>query len=58
MNKEDFIQEVKMEWLNDEVELDTDEETVEARAYARGWNACQKEILNNIDKAFSNKEVE
>ena len=52
MDKEKFIQEVKVENLNEQVEQDSYVKTVEERAFARGWNACQREILNNIDKVF------
>lgn len=52
MTKEDFIQKVKVENLDDHVENPSYVGTIESRAFARGWNACQKEILNNIDKTF------
>lgn len=52
LDKEDFIQKVKVENLNEQVEQDSYVKTVEERAFARGWNACQREILNNIDKVL------
>lgn len=36
------------EWLSEDVERDTDEQTVVDRAFNRGWNSCLKEFLKNI----------
>lgn len=36
------------EWLSEDVERDTDEQTVVDRAFSRGWNSCLKEFLKNI----------
>lgn len=58
MTKENFLQEVKVENLNEQIETGDDIGTLKERAFARGWNACQREILNNIDKVFPSIDID
>lgn len=47
-NIEKFLQEIKVEFMAEDVERSTEKETEIDRAYARGWNNCQRTILSNI----------
>lgn len=53
-----FIQKVKVEFLAEDVERSTEKETEIDRAYARGWNKCQKTILSNISEVFREEVTE
>ena len=43
------VRQARPVWRNDEVKYETEEATVKAREFSRGWNDCLHEYLKNIN---------
>lgn len=53
MTKEEIaelIQQTKAESLNEEVVKESDLETLQKQSYAKGWNACNKHWIQNLNE--------
>lgn len=51
------VMQSKPEWLNENVERDTSEQTLIDREYSKGWNKCLQVFLDNIKQLPSIKPV-
>ena len=56
INREAAIN-VKAEFLNPNVKRETEEQTIIDRAYAKGWNTCNSQWIENI-KSLPSVEIE
>lgn len=43
------VRQARPEWRNEEVKYETEEATVKAREFSRGWNDCLHEYLKDIN---------
>ncbi len=57
------VRQARPEWRNEEVKYETEEATVKAREFSRGWNDCLHEYLKDINalpsafEGMTNKEI-
>ena len=47
---DELIQQTKAESLNEEVVKESDLETLQKQSYAKGWNACNKHWIQNLNE--------
>ena len=55
-DSQELIQNIKPEFLNEEVVRETNWQTVKSRSYAKGWNACSQHYMDAIKNIITEKD--
>ena len=48
ISRQDVLQECKAEFLNTNVQRQTERQTLIDQSFARGWNACNRQWMNEV----------